>query len=373
MVVTIVFDGAPLPAKRVTEDERARSRKEAFEQACQLERDGKIAEANILYTKSVDVSPDMAFEVSEVLKETFPSDRVHVIVAPYEADAQLGYLSRSGLIDIVISEDSDLLVYGCSKVLYKLDFKSESGKLILSSDILSTPTFSRLSWDMFVFACLIAGCDYIGQSFLKGISLVKAVSIAAKLEGYLSSSRVEIMSPQFFNRLVILLSMELDVPDDLVGPITAAWQTFHHQTVFCPLKKQLVPLTPGNVDSEISGEMYSSEDAVRVANCIVHPDIRVEFVRIERQVTKKVRPNPPPRPPPPIPPPGPLIQLWYNREKSPVEVSPICISDSEELSPKRIESPQNFSLDLSSFEFENQPPPRSTLPDLSQFIFNGHN
>ena len=45
------------------------------------------------------------------------------IVAPYEADAQLAYLMKTGITSAVISEDSDLLVYGCQKVgdLYVYD------------------------------------------------------------------------------------------------------------------------------------------------------------------------------------------------------------------------------------------------------------
>lgn len=35
------------------------------------------------------------------------SKRVKWIVAPYEADAQLAFLAREGLVDAVISEDAD--------------------------------------------------------------------------------------------------------------------------------------------------------------------------------------------------------------------------------------------------------------------------
>ena len=38
------------------------------------------------------------------------------VVAPYEADAQIPFLLRRGHADFAISEDSDLLVYGCKKV-----------------------------------------------------------------------------------------------------------------------------------------------------------------------------------------------------------------------------------------------------------------
>jgi exonuclease 1 len=38
---------------------------------------------------------------------------IEVVVAPYEADAQLAYLALTGNVDAVITEDSDLLPYGC--------------------------------------------------------------------------------------------------------------------------------------------------------------------------------------------------------------------------------------------------------------------
>lgn len=41
---------------------------------------------------------------------------VDCIVAPYEADAQLAFLNISGIADYVITEDSDLTLFGCKKV-----------------------------------------------------------------------------------------------------------------------------------------------------------------------------------------------------------------------------------------------------------------
>ena len=42
---------------------------------------------------------------------------VECVVAPYEADSQLAYLSKESIVDLVITEDSDLLVFGCKKVV----------------------------------------------------------------------------------------------------------------------------------------------------------------------------------------------------------------------------------------------------------------
>ena len=46
---------------------------------------------------------------------------VRYVVAPYEADAQMAYLEKIGLVHGVITEDSDLLVFGCKHVLFKLE------------------------------------------------------------------------------------------------------------------------------------------------------------------------------------------------------------------------------------------------------------
>ena len=43
---------------------------------------------------------------------------IDVIVAPYEADAQLAYLNRAKIADYVITEDSDLVLFGCHYVRY---------------------------------------------------------------------------------------------------------------------------------------------------------------------------------------------------------------------------------------------------------------
>jgi len=46
---------------------------------------------------------------------------VDYIVSPYEADAQLAYLYHQKIVDVVITEDSDLLAFGVDKVLFKMD------------------------------------------------------------------------------------------------------------------------------------------------------------------------------------------------------------------------------------------------------------
>ena len=40
---------------------------------------------------------------------------IEFIVAPYEADAQLAYMYKTGRADVVITEDSDLIAFGVKK------------------------------------------------------------------------------------------------------------------------------------------------------------------------------------------------------------------------------------------------------------------
>lgn len=43
-------------------------------------------------------------------------EKVRYVVAPYEADAQIAYLFRIGVVTAVIAEDSDMLAFGCQRV-----------------------------------------------------------------------------------------------------------------------------------------------------------------------------------------------------------------------------------------------------------------
>lgn len=52
--------------------------------------------------------------VIKVLKK----ENVDYVVAPYEADAQMTFLAFSKCVDAVITEDSDLIPFGCPRVSY---------------------------------------------------------------------------------------------------------------------------------------------------------------------------------------------------------------------------------------------------------------
>jgi exonuclease-1 len=50
------------------------------------------------------------------LVKELKKEKIDFIVAPYEADAQLCFLEKHGYVSAILTEDSDLLVFGCQNV-----------------------------------------------------------------------------------------------------------------------------------------------------------------------------------------------------------------------------------------------------------------
>lgn len=66
------------------------------------------------YNAAISVTNKMIRKLIEVLRRM----DITFYVAPYEADAQLAFLSRIRMIDAVIMEDADSVPYGCKKVMW---------------------------------------------------------------------------------------------------------------------------------------------------------------------------------------------------------------------------------------------------------------
>lgn len=80
-------------------------------------RQGNFNEAKKFQRRCVDITHEMALKLIKRCRQI----NVDCIVAPYEADAQLAYLNKIGLADYIVTEDSDLILFGCRKILFKLD------------------------------------------------------------------------------------------------------------------------------------------------------------------------------------------------------------------------------------------------------------
>jgi exonuclease-1 len=97
-----------------------------------------------------------------MLCQALRASGIDYIVAPYEADAQLAYLERRGTIDGIITEDSDLLVFGCKTVLYKMNDQGRCIEILHQNrnkcKSLQLSTFTDASFRQMA---ILSGCDYL--------------------------------------------------------------------------------------------------------------------------------------------------------------------------------------------------------------------
>jgi exonuclease-1 len=156
----IIFDGDYLPSKAMTEADRAKRREESRKAGQELLNAGKTSQAYLEFQKAVDVTPEMARQLIDELKKV----GVQYIVAPYEADAQMVYLERKGVVDGILSEDSDLLVFGAKCLLTKLD---QYGNCIEvnKADFNACKDISLTGWSdvEFRWMAILSGCDYLNS------------------------------------------------------------------------------------------------------------------------------------------------------------------------------------------------------------------
>ena len=215
VIPVVVFDGAGLPMKAKTHDERRKKRAEALEKAKSFEMKKDMKAALEWYQRAVPVTNEMVQTVIRELREM----NVEYLVAPYEADAQLAWMAINGHIDCVLTEDSDLIVYGAPRIIYKVD-KDGSGDLFNLKNLpsLDKPPMYNITPDMFMWMCVCAGCDFFEG--VKNLGMKRAHALVKKcrtLSRLLHSIRADQRYP---------------VEKNFMVDFYRACLVFRHQTVF---------------------------------------------------------------------------------------------------------------------------------------------
>lgn len=83
-------------------------------------------------------------------------------VAPYEADAQLAYLYKTNRAQVIITIDSDLLVFGAGKCFFKMDYQGYGDEIdIQNLKYNQELNFKDFKGQMFMNMAILSGCDYL--------------------------------------------------------------------------------------------------------------------------------------------------------------------------------------------------------------------
>ncbi|KAK2717105.1 hypothetical protein QYM36_007294 [Artemia franciscana] len=229
----LVFDGQTLPSKAETEKKRRLTRATAKQKGKALLAEGKYGEAVKHFQAAVDISPSMAFELIQACR----SVNVDCIVAPYEADAQLAYLNKIGLAQVIITEDSDLIPFGCDKVLFKLNLEGR-GQLYdrsLLNESLGVRANS-FTIERFRQMCILSGCDYLPS--LPGIGLGKSMQFFSKLKPSADVYSELSLLPNYLKKSGLVVSK------DYRERYEQADNTFLYQLVYDPVSRGIIPLNP---------------------------------------------------------------------------------------------------------------------------------
>ncbi|XAR66635.1 Exodeoxyribonuclease I [Bertholletia excelsa] len=241
----------------------SRGRKENLARAMEHESNGNTAAAYECYQKAVDISPSVAYELIQVLKQ----ENVCYVVAPYEADAQMTFLAVSKQVDVVITEDSDLIAFGCPRIIYKMDkfghgVEFQHSRLQQNKELNLTGFTKQMLLEM----CILSGCDYL-QS-LPGMGLKRAHALMKRFKSY-----DKVIKHLRYNTVA--------VPPSYEESFKKAILTFLHQRVYDPTTEEIVHLSDltddVGCDLDFLGPLIPQHIAKGIASGDLDPFTKMPF------------------------------------------------------------------------------------------------
>ena len=170
-----VFDGKAPNLKNTTLENRTKIKLVAKEKLEKLEAIETLTEENKKdIGKLMQQTTTIGKKEIKECKEILDLLGVPYIDAPGEADAELAYLVKNNLVDYIVSEDMDLLTFGCTKLIRGLGNK----KNMVVIDLKTILTDINLTYKQFVDLCILLGSDYTNT--LSGIGMTRAFDLIKK-------------------------------------------------------------------------------------------------------------------------------------------------------------------------------------------------
>jgi DNA excision repair protein ERCC-5 len=161
--------GAPEVIEQLTDEDIARLQKEIGAENASLGR-----ETRSLRAATQSLSDEMYGETRDLLRLL----GLPYLEAPMEAEAQCAYFNEIGLVDAVLTEDSDALLFG-AKVVYRHLFAN--GKFAESYDAACVQSELGINRERFIKLALLLGSDYTPG--VRGVGIVNAMEILQAFPG----------------------------------------------------------------------------------------------------------------------------------------------------------------------------------------------
>lgn len=217
----IVFDGKSFPLKAFTNKSRRAERTKYKELGMKHYNNNDMHLADNFFKRSIEIDPNCLLYIFNKLKDIFKSNgNITCLISPFEADAQLAYLSINNFANYIITEDSDLILFGAKKILFK--FKETKFSYLNTENIYKSNIFKDLKELRKI--SILSGCDYLenpkGIGIKKNIINLKSYKSVKKLIKYYQNNAF-INDNNYYNRYIL------------------AYLSFNFQKVYCLKNKNL--------------------------------------------------------------------------------------------------------------------------------------
>lgn len=235
VVPIVVLDGDGLVSKEKTNSRRRMRREMSRKEAEYWLMQNNPARAKVFMKQCIGATRQMVHEITAMLERI----KVEYIISPYESDAQLCYLQRIGYIDYILTEDSDLIAYGSTRILYKFDsiFVYEFNR-----ECLEEAKDKRFMEDILDIS-ILSGCDYLDS--IQGVGVITAHKLLSRertVEGVVNHLRCRKTIPPYYLENFI-----------------KAKKTFLHQIVYDPVVRKRRHLQDTEEDLGFLGTLDNEE------------------------------------------------------------------------------------------------------------------
>lgn len=160
-----VFDGKPPPEKIDLLKQRKLIKQTAEEQFHRLKQQLEMESNNDEIRKSLNDEMDMlkrqfirvSYSDNKLIKQLIQAYGAMYYDAPGEADLVCAYMVNTGKAWACLSDDMDMLVYGCERVLRHLSLHNETFILYKTNDVVND---LKMNMSVFRQITVLSGTDY---------------------------------------------------------------------------------------------------------------------------------------------------------------------------------------------------------------------
>lgn len=250
----LVYDGNKMKYK-ITEEERQKRRDQA-----------KLSNS---YIEAVEIVPQQMYNFQHYLSSMRLDREIKYIVAPFEADAQLAYLYKQKLIDCVLTNDSDLIIYGVEHIMFLRPKEDSYYEYQPSDEIRYVNNMEKIHLPMIAF---LIGCDYFkgikGVGWKRAFELVKETikktkDLPRENELIFKALYNEMKSKKYIK--------ELESEDILLKKYLMVYKVYTTQYVIDPRDSKLKDLQNRVILEEYRDEFGMIREIEKIMNGSVNP------------------------------------------------------------------------------------------------------